>query len=427
MAFVAPLRMSRFKIKMILLTLMMLACGAFAAGAEGVASGAQDRAYLVGVMTRISGPVLKALSQEQLKEKFPVRDWDGSRQDCTRTEAFARTLDGIAPWIELGPDNTAEGKLRAQFGRMARLSLVNATDPKSADYMSFGVSKTVGNQPLVESAFIAQALLRAPKVLWEPLTNGQKANVVAALKASRSLKPPESNWLLFASIVEAALWHFTGDVQPDRLNHGIDQFQQWYRGDGVYGDGPEFHWDYYNSYVIHPMLLDILAVCREKNDPHGALYDQELQRAQRYATILERLISPEGTFPVMGRSSAYRFAAFQALSEIILLKQLPKEIDPGAARAGITLVVRRMIEAPGTFDKDGWLEIGAVGYQPTIRNNYNSTGSLYFCLVGLVHLGLPPDDRFWTAPAAEWTQKRIWSSEDVPGDQALESHWGLLR
>jgi hypothetical protein len=273
----------------------------------------------------------------------------------------------------------------------------------------------------VEAAFIAQALLRAPKVLWEPLNVAQKANVIAALKASRSLKPPESNWLLFASIVEAALWHFTGDVQPDRLNHGIDQFQQWYRGDGLYGDGPEFHWDYYNSYVIHPMLLDILAVCREKNDPHGALYDQELRRAQRYATILERLISPEGTFPVMGRSSAYRFAAFQALSQIILLKQLPAGINPGAARAGITSVVRRMIEAPGTFDKDGWLEIGAVGYQPTIRNTYNSTGSLYFCLVGLVHLGLPPDDPFWTAPAAEWTQKRIWSGEDVPGDHALES------
>ena len=407
----------------ILLPLMMVTFATFAVAAEGAGTGgAEDRAYLVGVMTRVSGPVLEALSQDQLKAKFPVRDWDKSRQDCTRTEAFARTLDGIAPWIELGPDNTAEGKLRERFGLMARLSLVNATDPKSADYMSFGMSKTVGSQPLVEAAFMAQALLRAPEVLWDPLTDGQKANVVAALKASRSLKPGQNNWLLFASIVEAALWHFTGDVQHDRLNNGIDQFQQWYRGDGVYGDGPEFHWDYYDSYVIHPLLLDILTVCREKSDPHGALYDEELRRAQRYATILERLISPEGTFPVMGRSSAYRFAAFQALSQIILLKQLPKEIDPGAARAGITGVVRRMIEAPGTFDKAGWLDIGAVGYQPTIRNTYNSTGSLYFCLVGLVHLGLPADDSFWTAPAAEWTQKKIWAGEDVPGDHALESH-----
>lgn len=408
--------------KRIFVSLVMLSCCASAVANEGgKAGGAEDRAYLVGVMTRVSGPVLEALSRNQLKAKFPVRDWDKSRQDCTRTEAFARTLDGIAPWIELGPDGTAEGKLREEFGRMARLSLVNATDPKSPDYMSFGLSKTVGSQPLVETAFLAQALLRAPKVLWDPLTDEQKANVVAALKASRSLKPGENNWVLFASIVEAALWHFTGDVDRARLDHGLDDFQQWYRGDGVYGDGPEFHWDYYNSYVIHPLLLDILAVCREKKDPHGALYDEELRRAQRYATILERTISPEGTFPVMGRSSAYRFAAFQGLSEIIFLRQLPAEINPGAARAGITAVVRRMIQAPGTFDKEGWLEIGAVGYQPSIRNNYNSTGSLYFCLVGLIHLGLPADDPFWTAPDADWTQKKIWSGQDVPGDHALEA------
>ena len=401
---------------------MIAACAAVSLDAQPAgAAGTDDRAYLVGVMTRVSGPVLQALSQNQLKQKFPVHDWDRPRQDCTRTEAFARTLDGIAPWIELGADATPEGKLRAKFGTMARLSLVNATDPKSPDSMSFGASETVGNQPLVEAAFMARALLRAPKILWEPLTATQKQNVIAALKASRSLKPGENNWVLFASIVEAALWHFTGEVQMDRLSHGLDQFQQWYRGDGAYGDGPEFHWDYYNSYVIHPMLLDILAICREKNDPHSALYGEELRRAQRYAVILERLISPEGTFPIMGRSSAYRFAAFQGLSEVILLKQLPPDIDPGAARAGITAVVRRMTEAPGTFDKDGWLQIGAVGHQPSIRNTYNSTGSLYFCLVGLIHLGLPASDPFWTAPAADWTQKKIWSGQDVPPDHALEA------
>jgi len=403
----------------LLVMTVALSASSMAAAADN-AGGAQDRAYLVSVMTRIAGPVLEALSQNKLAQVFPVRDWDRKRQDCTRTEAFARTLDGIAPWIELGPDDTAEGRLRGKFGHLARLSLINATDPHSPDYMTFGASATVGNQALVEAAFVAQALLRAPKVLWDPLTAAQKQNVIAALKTSRSLKPVNNNWLLFASIVEAALWHFTGDVQPDRLDHGIDQFQQWYRGDGVYGDGADFHWDYYDSYVIHPMLLEILAICQEKKDPRASLYDEELRRAQRYATILERQISPEGTFPIMGRSSAYRFAAFQGLSEIILLKKLPPEINPGAARTGITAVVRRMIEAPGTFDKDGWLQIGAVGYQPGIRNNYNSTGSLYFCLTGLIHLGLPAGDPFWIAPPADWTQRKIWSGQDVPGDHALE-------
>ena len=128
----------------------------------------------------------------------------------------------------------------------------------------------------------------------------------------------EKQRLLFASMVEAALWHYTGDAQKNRLKYGLLKFRQWYLGDGTYGDGPPFHWDYYNGYVIHPMLMDILKVCREKKDRLGAMYDQELLRAQRYAAVQERLISPEATFPVLGRSSAYRFAAFQALAQIIL-------------------------------------------------------------------------------------------------------------
>ncbi len=64
------------------------------------------------------------------------------------------------------------------------------------------------------------------------------------------------------------------------------------------------------------------------------------------------------------------------------------------------------------------LHVGAVGRQPSIRELYISTGSLYLCAAGLLHLGLPANDPFWTAPARPWTQKRIWAGEDVPPDHA---------
>ena len=218
-------------------------------------AGAEDRAYLVGVMTRVSGPVLQALSENKLKETFPVRDWDKHRQHCTCIEAFARTLAGVAPWVELGPDLTTEGKLREKFGLMARRSLINATDPKSPDYLSFGHSSTVHRQALVEAAYVAQALLRAPKVLWEPLTESQMQNVIASLKTSRSLKPFKNNWLLFASMVEAAIWHYTGDLQKGRLKYGLDKFRQWYLGDGVHGDGPQISLGLLQR-VRHPSHVD---------------------------------------------------------------------------------------------------------------------------------------------------------------------------
>ena len=141
-------------------------------------------------------------------------------------------------------------------------------------------------------------------------------------------------------------------------------------------------------------------------------------RARRYAAVQERMISPEGTYPVIGRSSAYRFGAFHLLAVMALQHQLPPELKPAAVRGALTAVVRRTMAAPGTLDAQGWLQVGAVGHQPSLCEGYISTGSLYLCLFGLVELGLPASDPFWTAPPEPWTQKQIWSGADVPADHA---------
>ena len=379
-------------------------------------SGADDRIFQVETLTRIAGPVLSALAEGKLKSTLPTHDWERSRTDFAPLEAFGRTLAGIAPWLELGPDDSAEGKVRAHFIDLTVKSLANATDPQSPDFMNF----TKGGQPVVDTAFLALGLLRAPHQLWDKLNSEQQSNVVAALKSSRVIKPGESNWLLFSAIIEAALWQFTGGCEMKPIEYAVQRHEQWYVGDGTYGDGAEYHWDYYNSYVIQPMLLEVLRVCAEEKNPLGDWRPKMLARAQRYAVVQERLISPEGTFPVIGRSSAYRFGAFQLLADISLQHELPNELKPAAVRGALTAVIRRMIEAPETFDAQGWLQVGAVGHQPSIRENYISTGSLYLCLCGLVQLGLPADDPFWTAPAEPWTQKKIWSGADIPADHAYE-------
>ena len=379
-------------------------------------SGAEDRAYSVQVLTRISGPVLTSLANGKLKQNLPTHGWEKDRSNYAPLEAFGRTLTGIAPWLELGPDDTAEGKLRAKFIDLSVKSLANATDPQSPDFLNFNH----GGQALVDTAFLAFGLLRAPQQLWGRLTPQQQSNVVAALKSSRVLKPGENNWLLFSATIEAALWQFTGECDTNRIEYAVNRHMQWYLGDGTYGDGRELHWDYYNSYVIQPMLLEVTRVCAEKKHPLGALYPKLVARARRYAQVQERLISPEGTFPVIGRSSAYRFAAFQDLATVALLHELPPALKPGAVRSGLTAVIRRTMEGQGTFDEHGWLQVGAVGHQPSIREGYISTGSLYLCLAGLVHLGLPANDVFWTAPAEPWTQKQIWSGADIPPDHAYE-------
>jgi len=378
-------------------------------------TGAQDRAYTIGVMRRLADPVLTNLAAGRLHLLMPV-EGGKDRAEFSHLEAFGRLLTGMAPWLELGPDATPEGKLRAHYIDLARRSIHNAVDPKSPDYMNF----THGNQRLVDAAFLAEALLRAPHQLWDGLAPADQANLVAALKATRTVTPGENNWVLFSATVEAALWQFTGDCNQPVIDSAVTKHMAWYKGDGVYGDGPTFHWDYYNSFVIQPMLLDIMSVATRMHSPLAANAPVILARAQRYAQIEEELISPEATFPIIGRSSTYRFGALQLLSQIALLHQLPAAVPPGQARSALTAVVHRMIEARGTFDPiTGWLQIGTVGHQPARGEPYISTGSLYLCATGLLHLGLPSDDPFWIAPSVPWTQKRIWSGENIPSDHAI--------
>jgi len=375
-----------------------------------------SREYWVSVMVKIVDPVLTNLSKEQLRANMPVISKGASRKEVSHLEALGRTLAGIAPWLELGPDQTPEGKLRAKYIALTRKALAVAVNPSSPDFLNFTAKS--GGQPLVDAAFLAQGLLRGYTQLWEPLDQQTKTNIVNALKSSRSIKPGENNWLLFSATVEAFLIKSGNGGNIESIVYALKKHIQWYKGDGMYGDGADFHWDYYNSFVIQPMMLDITKVLSESRKDTVIMYKTVLSRAQRYAAIQERLISPEGTYPPIGRSLAYRFGAFQVLSQIALLKKLPANITPAQVRSALSLVIYRLIEAPNTFDAKGWLNVGLYGSQLNISEDYISTGSLYLCTVGLLPLGLPANDPFWTSTAEDWTSKKVWKGIDMPNDHA---------
>jgi len=379
-------------------------------------AGQKERAYLVKSLVRIADPVLTALSKNELKQQMPVEAKTGDRKNYTYLEAFGRLLAGMAPWLELGPDQTPEGVLRKKYIELARTGLHNATDPNSVDFMNFNK----GAQPVVDAAFLAQALLRAPHQLWDPLDTPTKANIIAAFKSSRVITPGYNNWLLFSATIEAALLKFDNYGDRMRMDYAIKQHQLWYKGDGLYGDGADFHWDYYNSFVIQPMLLDVLQTLQNAGIDQKSTHDTALKRARRYAAIQERLISPEGTYPPIGRSLAYRFGAFQLLSKIVLMHALPDAVKPQQVRAALYTLIKRQLEAPGTFDDKGWLQVGLYGHQLDIGEAYISTGSLYLCSEAFLILGLPPSDEFWQKADEDWTAKKVWKGTDIETDHAID-------
>lgn len=378
----------------------------------------EDRKFWLQVLARVADPVLKAASQRRLKELMPVEAPHGNlqeRRQFTYLEALGRLLAGMAPWLESGSEEGAEGTLRNEYAQMARKSIQSGTDPTSPDFLNFNK----GEQPVVDAAFLALAIVRAPTELWRKLDAQTQKNVIAALESSRRIRPGYSNWLLFSAMVEAALSFMGAWWDPMRIDYAIRTMNTWYKGDGVYGDGPFFHWDYYNSFVIHPMLLSILDTITKASPAWDTFRPEMLLRAQRYAAIQERLIGPDGTFPPIGRSLCYRFGAFHLLAEISLRRQLPTGIAPQQVRSALTAVMRRMIEAPGTFDEKGWLTVGFYGHQPSIAESYISTGSCYLCSAAWLPLGLAESDPFWCEPAAPWTSKKIWNGEPVAADHAI--------
>ncbi|MCA8830967.1 DUF2264 domain-containing protein [Hymenobacter pini] len=376
-----------------------------------------DRDYWVATLLRVAEPVLTATAQNQLRATMPVETAPGheaGRRQVTHLEALGRTLAGLAPWLELADVPAAERAQQQRCAELARQAVANAVNPQAADFMNF----TQGGQPVVDAAFLAHALLRAPTQLWEKLPETTRQQLTAALQSTRVIKPYYSNWLLFSAIIEAALLRFTGTGDLMRMDYAIKEHQTWYKGDGTYGDGPDYHWDYYNSYVIQPMLLDVVGTLVAAGKENKELLEKLQARARRYAAVQERLIAPDGSFAAFGRSLAYRCGAFQHLAQASLQKLLPEELPAGQVRNALTAVIRRTLEAKGTFDAKGWLQIGLCGHQPGIGEQYISTGSLYLCTTAFLPLGLPATDAFWSSPAQPWTAQRIWSGQDVKTDHA---------
>ncbi|WP_168122714.1 DUF2264 domain-containing protein [Paenibacillus sp. HB172176] len=374
--------------------------------------GVNDRLYWVGLLDQIAKPVLKALSERRLKRDMPAAG-HSDRSAFAHLEALGRLLCGIAPWLEAEGLSEEEEELRQQYANWARDAITAGTDPNSPDYMNFEYE----HQPIVDAAFLAQAVLRAPKELFEKLDEEAKGNLIDALQATRTRLPAYNNWLLFAATIEAALHRMGADWDVMRVDYALLQHEQWYVGDGAYGDGPSFHWDYYNSFVIQPMLVDVLAEVGHLQGRWSKLIPTARERACRYAAVLERFIAPDGTYPPIGRSLVYRFGAFHALSQAALLHRLPDEVSPAQVRCALTAVMRRTMRLGNNFDEGGWLTIGLSGHQPGLGEPYISTGSLYLCAAVFLPLGLSPNDDFWQGEA-KWTAVKAWTGEATPIDHA---------
>lgn len=380
-----------------------------------------DREYWVALLDKIATPVLSNMSKGELKKNMVIEYspiWDGRNKEVVYMEAFGRLIPGLAPFLSLPEETSPEGEIRKRLLSQTHLCLAHAVNPSSPDYLYWSSLKTA--QTLVDASYIAQAFLAAPDALWKPLDSTTKERYINEFKKLRVIKPFNSNWLLFAAMIESFLLYIGEDIEANRIDNAIEKINKWYVGDGWYSDGDLFHFDHYNGYVIHNMLVEVLKINVAKGRRIQEEYDIAYKRMQRYASFLERFISPEGTFLVVGRSATYRMGAFQPLVKLALDDALPEEIKPAQVRSALTAVMKNMF-IPTTFTKENWLTLGLVGdQQENLADYYSNTGSMYLTSLVFMPLGLPASHSFWSDPFTDWTQRKAWSGHPFKKDYAVE-------
>lgn len=381
-----------------------------------------DRELWAGILYQMAAPVLSNMSEGKLQENMLVElspTWDGRDKRVTYMECFGRLMAGLAPWLSLPDDDTAEGKQRKQLREWALKSYAQSVDPESKDYLLWRKE----GQPLVDAAYIAESFLRGYDALWVPLDDLTKQRYIAEFQQLRRVDPPYTNWLLFSSTVECFLKKAGAQTDYYRITSALRKVDEWYVGDGWYSDGEDFAFDYYNSFVIHPMYVECLEVMTNGGKQNiwnvkGGNFPNALKRMQRFGMILERFVSPEGTFPVFGRSITYRTGVLQPLALLSLRGWLPKELPAGQVRAAMTAVIQRMFGDNRNFNAEGYLTLGFNGSQPNISDWYTNNGSLYLASLAFLPLGLPADAPFWTDAPQPWTSKKAWGGENFPKDHA---------
>ena len=242
---------------------------------------------------------------------------------------------------QLAADETSEGRQRGEYADLTRRAIARAVDPSSPDFLNF----TRERQPLVDAAFLAQGILRAPRALRESLGATTTKQLVAALESTRAITPVFSNWLLFSATVEAALARLGATWDRMRVDYALRQHDQWYRATASTATGRPFTGTTTTA-SSSSRCCSTSSMSVETRCPWKELAGRVEPRARRYAAILERLVAPDGTFPAVGRSIAYRFGAFQLLAQMALRKALPEEVTPAQVRGALTAIIRRSIEAP---------------------------------------------------------------------------------
>ena len=81
-----------------------------------------DREYWCSLAYKMAQPVLENMAKGELQKNMQTEfspSFDNRNKKVLYMECFGRLMAGVAPWLTLPDDNTAEGKQRKQLREWA--------------------------------------------------------------------------------------------------------------------------------------------------------------------------------------------------------------------------------------------------------------------------------------------------------------------
>ncbi len=360
------------------------------------------RGDFVKVASRLAKPILVAYSIGELPKQLPLYCSKGKEKyfyDVASLEAIGRLFCGISPWLQ-SADSDALPLLQSLIEGIEYDARTN--DPQ--------LKWDRWQQNLVDASYFAIGLINAPRVFNELSQEGKKF-IKNGLEAALMHKPFDNNWVLMPPVINLCLDKYWGGGDIYSIEKSLRLVNSWYIGDGYYKDGPFFASDYYNSFVFHPFLLELDSGLKSwsgnANLPFKINSENLIKRSQRYATLLEKLASKDGDFPIMGRSITYRTGILFILSYLAYRGLLPEKMSNGSVRSLLFSLIEKTLITNKSFNFDGFLRPGFNGNQPLLAEDYITSGSLYMSALVFFVLGLPENHPFWVEPKGLWTGQKI--------------------
>ncbi len=359
------------------------------------------REHWLAISEKIIAGALSHLDKETGMPDFAIQDGFNAYEKLrgkNPIEERKRALERMMMAVIIYTKATGRDEVSGYEGSISRPfieAIMDGTDPESPKYW--------GDPPMydqVGSAFALAAYIE-PERYWDPLSEGQKTNLLKFLQKQVHTRAYDNNHYYFHSVPVELLEQNGYESNRDHLTQMSERLMGWYRGDGWFLDGSNRGFDYYNlwGFQLYNQVLF-------KYDPTWRKqFGERIEfTTAKFLETLPFLFGRDGGPIPWGRSLSYRFAGNAAIAWAVINDM--STLNPGQARRIASGMLKYFWEH-GCLDENNLLTTGYLGANASVAEPYLWYGDAYWATHGLACLLIPATDPFWTS-----------TEEPIPADGA---------